>query len=177
MVTSSREELISVYRPVEEYCKRLIESPDIFEFKEIRQLVNDTAASLNIPLSQSYHNNLIRKVKQDFPALKFLQRKEHRTVLVYPDTLAVEDVVVMYHEMSQELKSIHKLNDVEKSVMKVGKVLRQSIFSHPKQISWPPKEEELRFANVSKCIPHLLDLFSISLFSGSTSVSESTQSF
>ena len=171
-----KEQHEQIFQPIQDFCTNLFECPDVVEFKQIRKIVNEKAASLGITLNPSYQHNLLRKVKRAFPNLNFVH-KDHNCVLVFPSSLEVSDLAVKYHNISTELSQFTRLKDEEKSVFNVAKLLHENIRRHASQISWPPKPAELKLDKVRKCIPKLLDLFCKTLFLGSATEKETKRSF
>ena len=139
-VANQPDEIDTLFSGVREFCEELIASPGIEEFKTIRAIVDETAKELGIELPPSYQNNLLRKVSSSFKELKFVHKAQN-CVLVYPCTLEMDDLVVKFHKLVADLNSINSIsNSVEKTVIQVAKLLRQTILSQPPQMSWPPKE-------------------------------------
>ena len=142
----------------------------------IKAIVQKQAENMNIPLPQFYMKNLPRKVKASFPSLRFVTN-EHRCILVYPESLTIDNLVKRYHTAVTELKKLQNLSKEEQTIVSVGKILHEQIVHHEEMVSWPPNLQELKFEKVQNCIPNLLDKFMKVLFSGSNSSTESKSLF
>ena len=99
----------------------------------------------------------------------------HNNVLVYPNNLKVEDLILQNSKTKPELENMnHSMGDDTASAIKVTKILHGTILAHPEQMSWPPKEYDLLPDKVKMYIPNLLDVFCSTFLSGKSSASEST---
>ena len=104
-----------LFHPVENFCNNLIRHPGVTEFKNIRRIIDEKAVAMDINLPKSYQNNLLRKVKNSFSSLNFVH-KGHNSVLVFPNTLDITELVLKYHTLSLELETTRKLNKEELSI-------------------------------------------------------------
>ena len=149
-----------LYEAVESYCRELIRSPRVVEFRSIRKVMSDKAGSLHIEIPPSTYKNLIRKVSTHFKGqLNFIQQSANNT-LVYPCTLTIEDLVIDNYKLKSEQESMKEFaDDEEKVTIKVAKTLNKLVNDHPLLMSWPPKESDILPNKVSQYIPKLLDVF------------------
>ena len=162
-----------LFEAVEEFCHKLIRSLRVVEFKTIRKGMSDEAEKLGTELPSSSYKNLLRKISMWFKELNFVHQSHN--VLVYPNNLKVEDVILQNSKMKSELETMnHSMGDDTASVIKVTKILHDTILAHPEQMSWPPKEHDLLPDKVKMYIPNLLDVFCSTLLSRKSSASEST---
>ena len=164
-----------LFEAVEEFCRELIRSPRVVEFKTIRKVMSDEAAKLGTELSSPSYKNLLRKISTRFKELNFVHQS-HNNVLVYPNNPKVEDLILQNSKMKSELETMnHSMGDDTASVIKVAKILHDTILAHPEQMSWPPKEHDLLPDKVKMYIQNLLDVFCSTLLSGQSRASESTR--
>ena len=72
-----------------------------------------------------------------------------------------------FFELKTELEALKgpKRND-EENVIKTARLLNNEIKDLNPQMSWPPKEDDLKPSRTNDYIPHLLDLFLTVLISG-----------
>ena len=76
-----------LYEAVKSYCRELIRSPRVIEFRFIRKVMSDKAGSLHIEVPPSIYKNL---VSTHFKGqLNFVQQSENNT-LVYSCTLTLK---------------------------------------------------------------------------------------
>ena len=137
--------------------------------------MSDEVEKIGTELSSSRYKNLLRKISTLFKELNFVHQS-HNKVLVYPNNLKVEDLILQNSKIKSELQTMnHSMGDDTASVIKVAKILHDTILAHPEQMSWPPKEHDLLPDKVQMYIPNLLDVFCITLLSGKSSASESTR--
>ena len=81
-----------LYEAVEIYCRELIRSPRVVEFRSIRKVMSDKAGSLHTEVPPLTYK--IRKVSADCKGqLNFIQQSANNT-LVYPCTLTIEGLVI-----------------------------------------------------------------------------------
>ena len=165
-----------LYEAVESYCRELIRSPRVVEFRSIRKVMSDKAGSLHIEVPPSTYKNLIRKVSTDFKGqLNFIQQSANNT-LVYLCTLTIEDLVIDNYKLKSEQESMKEfVDDEEKVTIKVAKTLNKLVNDHPLLMSWPPKENDILPNKVSQYIPKLLDVFCNTLLSSQSSASENSR--
>ena len=141
-----------LFEAVEEFCRKHIRSLRVVEFKTIRKVMSDEAEKLGIELSSSSYKNLLRKISTWFKELNFVHQS-HNNVLVYPNNLKVEDLILQNSKMKSELETInHSMRDDTASVIKVTKILHDTILAHPEQMSWPPE-------NTTSCLIKLKCIF------------------
>ena len=157
---------------VNKFSERLIKHLQIIKFKNIRKMVDEQAGKLYFQLPPSFHKNLLRKLKSSFPEMKFVQRWRN-CVLVYPESLSVDNLVLEYHNLSLDFEALNTVYDErEKTVLKAGLLIHNAIESHPEYMSWTSTDEELKAENVIKYIPSLLNSFLKTLFHGQANVKE-----
>ena len=149
----------NLYEAVESYCRELLRSPRVVEFRSIRKVMSDKAGSLHIEVPPLTYNTLIRKVSADFKGqLNFTQQSANNT-LVYPCTLTIEDLVVDNYNLKSEQESMKEFVDDEAKVtIKVAKTLNKLVNDHPPLMSWLSKESDILPNKVSQYITKLLDV-------------------
>ena len=114
--------------------------------------MSNEAEKLGTELSSPNCKNLLRKISTRFKELNFVHQS-HNNVLVYPNNLNVEDLVLQNSKMKSELETMKlSMGDDAASVISVEKVLHDTILAHPEQMSWPPK-------NTTSCLIKLKCLF------------------
>ena len=133
-----------LYEVAESYCRELIRSPRVVEFRSIRKVMSDKAGSLHIEVPPSTYKNLIRKVSTDFKGqLNFIQQSANNT-LVYPGTLTIEDLVIDYYKLKSEQESMKEfVDDEEKVTINIAKTLNKLVNDHPPLMSWPPNKSDI----------------------------------
>ena len=98
-----------LYEAVESYCRELLRSPRVVEFRSIRKVLSDKAGSLHIEVYPLTYKNLIRKVPADLKGqLNFIQQSANNT-LVYPYTLTIEGLVIDNYKLKSEQESMKNL--------------------------------------------------------------------
>ena len=78
----------------------------------------------------------------------------------------MRNVIIDNFELNSELKSTSSKSDSEESVIQVAKLLNAQIKNHQTQMSWLPKEEDLKADKITLYIPDLLNKFLTVLISG-----------
>ena len=101
--------------------------------------MSDEAEKLGTELSSSSYKNLLRKIPTRFKELNFVHQS-HNNVLVYPNILKVEDLILQNSKMKSELETMnHLVGDDTASVIKVAKIRHDTILAHLEQMPWPLK--------------------------------------
>ena len=86
---------------------------------------------------------------------------------MYPNSLAINKVILDFFRLKTELESLKgSRNDNEKNVIKIASLINNEIKDLEPQISWPPKEDDLKPSRANDYIPYLLDVFLAVLISG-----------
>jgi hypothetical protein len=130
------------------------------------------AEKIGVKVMPSQFKNLVRKLSNRFnEELKFAYPSNNK-VLVYPSTLSMDDVICSNYQLKCEIDSCQNLDKESKDIIKVAKILNNEVKAMQPQMSWPPKEDDLKPNMVPKYIPHLLDMFCTVLFSGASMESE-----
>ena len=94
---------------------------------------------------------------------------------MYPNTLAIDKAVLDFFEFKTELVPLQgPRSDDEENVIKIAQLLNNEIKDLNPQMSWLPKEDDLKPSRTNDYIPHLLDVFLIVLISGKSLDSESS---
>ena len=101
-----------LFEAAEEFCRELIRSPRVVEFKTIRKVMSDEAEKLGTELSSSSYKNLLRKISTWFKELNFVHQS-HNNVLVYPNNLKVEDLILQNSKIKSELETMNHSMDTE----------------------------------------------------------------
>lgn len=163
-----------VYEAVYGLCKDLIANPEIIEYKVVKELFLNKASELGATVSESHKKNLMRKLSNMFPEINFITY-QYNKVLMYPNTLVIDKCVLDVFELKTELESLKTTkSDDEKNVIKVARLLNSEIKDLSPQMSWPPKEDDLKPGRTNDYIPHLLDVFLTVLISGKSLDSDSS---
>ena len=106
-----------LHEAVESYCRELIRSPRVVEFRSIRKVMSDKAGRLHIEVPPLTYKNLIRKVSADFKC-----QQSANDTLVYPCTLTIEGLVIDNYKLKSEQESMKEfVDDEEKVTIKVAK--------------------------------------------------------
>ena len=100
-----------IFEEVNKFCEELIKHPQIIEFKNIRKIVDEQAGKLDFQLPPSFHKNLLRKLKSSFPELKLVQRWRN-CVLVYPESLSADNLVLEYHNFSLDFEALKQYSSL-----------------------------------------------------------------
>ena len=83
--------------------------------------------------------------------------------------------VLDFFELKTELESLKgPRNDDEKNVIQISRLINDEIKDLNPQMSWMPKEDDLKPSRTTDYIPHLLDVFLTVLITGKSLDSESS---
>jgi len=108
-------------------CEDLIAYPDIIEYKVVKELFLNKASEPGATVSESHKKNLIQKLSTKFPEINFIIY-QYNKVLMYPNSLAINKVVLDFFELKTELESIKgSRDDNEKSVIKTARLINNEI--------------------------------------------------
>lgn len=130
------------------------------------------ASELGATVSESHKKNLMRKLSNMFPEINFITY-QYNKVLMYPNTLAIDKAVLDIFELKTELESLKGTRtDDEKNVIKIALLINNEIKDLNPQMSWLPKEHDLKPSRINDYIPHLPDVFLTVLISGKSLDSE-----
>ena len=100
-----------LFEAVEEFCRKLIRSLTVVQFKTVRKVVSDEAEKLGTELSSSSYKNLLRKISTRFKELNFVHQSDNN-VLVYPNNLKVENLILQNSKTKSELETTnHSMGD------------------------------------------------------------------
>ena len=124
-------------------------NPRVTEFTEIGKLLCDETNKLGIDVPQSHSKNLVRKISSMFEELQFTSYQQNKVLLYIPARW--------------------------KCVIQVAKLLNAQIKNHQTQMSWPPKEEDLKAFKISLYIPDLLNKVLTVLVSGQSLENEKSK--
>ena len=117
-----------LYEAVESYCRELLRSPRVVEFRSIRKVMSDKAGSPHVEVPPLTYKNLIRKVPTDF---KGQLQQSANNALVYSCTLTIEDLVADNYKLKSKQESMKEfLDDEEKVTVKVAKTLKKLVNDH-----------------------------------------------
>ena len=159
----------NVYQSVYKFCSELLDNPKVIDLNLIKNLMYKESNSPDFEMPQSHYKNIVRKLSNRFQDQLFFVHLTNKTILVYPYTLAIDELVRENYSYKAELESLKALDDNEfKDVIKVAKKLNSDIVSLQSQMSWPPKVQDLQACKVPDYIPQSLDLFCTVLLSGET---------
>jgi len=163
-----------VYEAVYSLCEDLIAYPEKIEYKVVKELFLNKASEVGATVSESHKKNLMRKLSNMFPEINFITY-QYNKVLMYPNTMAIDKVVLDFFELKTKLESLKGTrSDDEKNVIKTTGFIHNEIKDLNPQMSWPPKEDDLKPSRTSDYIPHLLDVFLTVLISGKSLDGESS---
>ena len=94
---------------------------------------------------------------------------------MYPNKLAIDKTVLDFFELKTELESLKgPRNNDEKNVIQISRLINDEIKDLNPQMSWMPKEDDLKPSRTTDYIPHLLDVFLTVLITGKSLDSESS---
>ena len=86
---------------------------------------------------------------------------------MYPKTLSIDKTVLDFFELKTELESLKgRRNNDEKNVIQISRLINDEIKDLNPQMSWMPKEDDLKPSRTTDYIPHLLDVFLTVLITG-----------
>lgn len=154
--------------------RRFDSEPELVEYKDVKKLFLNKARELGVTVSKSDKKNLMRKVSNMFPEINFVTH-QYNKMLMYPNTLAIGKTVLDFLELKTKLESLKgPRNDDEKNVIQIARLINDEIKDLNPQMSWPPKEDDLKPSRTTDYIPHLLDVFLTVLITGKSLDSESS---
>lgn len=144
----------SVYQSVYKFCGELLENPKVIDLQLIKNLMHDEASNLDFEMPQSHYKNIVRKLSSRFQDQLHFVHVTNKTILVYPHSLTINELVREKCKCKAELESLKALDDKQfKNIIKVARKLNSDITSLQPQISWAPKVKDLRPCNVSNYVP------------------------
>ena len=162
------------YDAVYRLCENFIANPDIIEYKVVKELFLNKASEL-VTVSESHKKNLMRTLSIKFPEISFITY-HYNKVLMYPNSLAINKVVLDFFWLKTELESLKgSRDDNEKNVIKTTLLINNEIKDLEPQMSWPPEEDNLKPSRANYYIPYLLDVFLTVLISGKSLDSDSSR--
>ena len=154
--------------------RRFDSEPELVEYKDVKKLFLNKARELGVTVSKSDKKNLMRKVSSMFPEINFVTH-QYNKMLMYPNTLAIGKTVLDFLELKTKLESLKgPRNDDEKKVIQIARLINDEIKDLNRQMSWPPKEDDLKPSRTTDYIPHLLDVFLTVLITGKSLDSKSS---
>ena len=158
------DESEEAFELVKEKLKYLYEQPDIIEFTTICDVYESDLHQKSIDNKSitSLKKNLRRKIMNNLVGFNFID--VNRRYFVYPETLKIDNVVVRFLELKNEIDSIMRLKDVEKNILNTTITLRNEIQNLNSEMSWPPQASELSVERL--VLPIRLDFFLDNLLRG-----------
>ena len=154
--------------------QRFDSEPKIVEYKDVKKLFLNKATELGVTVSKSNKKNLKRKVSTMFPEINFVTH-QYNKMIMYPNTLAIGNTVLDFLELKTKLDSLKgPRSDDEKNVIQIARLINDEIKDLNPQMSWSPKEDDLKPSRTTDYIPHLLDVFLTRLITGKSLDSESS---
>ena len=97
-------------------------------------------------------------------------------MLMYPNSLAINKVVLDFFELKTELESLKgSKDDNEKNVRKTALLIKNEIKDLEPQLPWLPKEDNLKPSRANDYISYLLEVCLTVLISGKSLDSESSR--
>lgn len=154
--------------------QRFDSEPKIVEYKDVKKLFLNKARELGVTVSKSDKKNLMRKVSTMFPEINFVTH-QYNKMIMYPNTLAIGNTVLDFLELKTKLDLLKgPRSDDEKNVIQIARLINDEIKDLNPQMSWLPKEDDLKPSRTTDYIPHLLDVFLTRLITGKSLDSESS---
>lgn len=154
--------------------QRFDSEPKIVEYKDVKKLFLNKATELGVTVSKSNKKNLMQKVSTMFPEINFVTH-QYNKMIMYPNTLAIGNTVLDFLELKTKLDSLKgPRSDDEKNVIQIARLINDEIKDLNPQMSWSPKEDDLKPSRTTDYIPHLLDVFLTGLITGKSLDSESS---
>ena len=109
-----------------------------------------------------------------FPEINFVTH-QYNKMIKFPNTLAIGKTVLDFLELKTKLESLKgPRSDDEKNVIQIARLINDEKKDLNRQMSWPPKEDDLKPSRTTDYIPHLLDVFLTGLITGKSLDSESS---
>ena len=99
--------------------------------------------------------NVRRKIENLLNSFNFIT--VNNSLLVYPDTLSIRDMISKYYSLKMEAEKISKLQEDEKTVLRAAHLIQEEIKAMEDVMPWPPQETELDEEKVR--LSHSLSLF------------------
>jgi hypothetical protein len=117
-----------VYEVVYRFCEDLIADPKIIEFKIVKELFLNKACELKVTVPESHAKNLLRKLSNLFPEINFISH-QYNKVLMYPNTLFLDKVVLDFFELKSELQDLKSSTrcDEESSVINAARLIKMKL--------------------------------------------------
>lgn len=141
--TETQDMTEKLYESVFSFCNDLALNPRVIEFKDIRKILADEAKNLGVAVTQSQYKNLLRVVSNKFEELTFINYQQNK-VLVFPNTLKIENLVIDNFELKCDLDDKQtSFDESTKTVISAAKQLHDEIKKHPAEMPWPPTEKDL----------------------------------
>ena len=154
--------------------QRFDSEPKMVEYKDVKKLFLNKATELGVTVSKSNKKNLMRKVSTMLPEINFVTH-QYNKMIMYPNTLAIGNTVLDFLELKTKLDSLKgPRSDDEKNVIQIARLINDEIKDLNPQMSWSPKEDDLKPSRTTDYIPHLLDVFLTGLITGKSLDSESS---
>ena len=139
--------------------RRFDSEPKIVEYKDVKKLFLNKARELGVTVSKSDKKNLMPKVSNMFPEINFVTH-QYNKMIMYPNTLAIGKTVLDFLELKTKLELLKgPRSDDEKNVIQIARLINDEIKDLNPQMSWMPKEDDLKPSRTTDYIPHLLDVF------------------
>ena len=131
------------FNAIKEKLLDLHKNQTITEFSNFTQAVEQYLVSKEFDKVEinSAKWNLRRKIESKSRDFKFLNI--HRILLIYPESITVEDVIETYYEMKTELDTLKQISKEEKTVFQAGQLLRTEIKNMTDTMHWPPRRCDL----------------------------------
>ena len=154
--------------------RRFDSEPEIVKYKDVKKLFLNKARELGVTVSKSDKKNHMPKVSNMFPEINFVTH-QYNKMIMYPNTLAIGNTVLDFLELKTKLDSLKgPRSDDEKNVIQIARLINDEIKDLNPQMSWSPKEDDLKPSRTTDYIPHLLDVFLTGLITGKSLDSESS---
>ena len=106
--------------------------------------------------------NLKRNIETKTKDFKFINHGKE--ILVYPVSLKVEDLVILFHEARTHLTKFENMDSKEKTVLRSENIIREEIKGLDYKMPWPPGPDNLKMSNFNN--PPHLDSFLSMLLAG-----------
>lgn len=146
------------FEAVKDILFDLYDSPDVIEYAVLTRALEENLKGLegaDNKYINSAKKNLRRKIENLLNGFNFIT--VNNSLLVYPDTLSIRDMISKYYSLKTEAEKISKLQEDEKTVLRAAHLIREEIKAMEDVMPWPPQATDLDEEKVR--LSHSLSLF------------------
>lgn len=151
------------FNSVIDFCQKLELEPKVVELDAVRNIMSQEFEANGIEWKVNDRKNFLRKLTAKQASINFVHASQ-KIVLLYPNTLSVESLVLENHSLKAELKSLKTASKSDQFLIQSGQTIRNDIRSLKIKMSWPPEEDDLTTERVPQYIPYSLNTFLSALF-------------